>query len=81
MAEVIKPVSQFITLTDRNAVRADSIIRVYVQSDYLMVQTSDSEIYQADGGYGQSVWQAKSALLERIEAALAAQAEGSKNGD
>lgn len=81
MAEVIKPVSQFIALTDRNAVRADTIVRVYVQSDYLMVQTRDGEIYQADGGYGQSVWQAKSLLLQHIEAALATQAEGSKNGD
>ncbi|RAP69778.1 hypothetical protein [Candidatus Erwinia dacicola] len=39
MAEVITPINQFIALTDRNAVRADTIVRVYVQSDYLMVQT------------------------------------------
>ncbi|MGP3145154.1 hypothetical protein [Serratia bockelmannii] len=71
MAEVIKPVSQFITLTDRNVVRADTIVRVYVQGDYLMVRTEDGEIHQADGLYGKSVWQAKSALLEQIEAALA----------
>ncbi|SMG61938.1 hypothetical protein [Cedecea sp. NFIX57] len=70
MAEVIKHVKQFITLTERNSVRADSIVRVFAQSDYLMVQTSDGEIYQADRGYGQSVWQTKSALLEQIEAAL-----------
>lgn len=72
MAEVIKPVKQFISLTDRNAVRADSIVRVYVQSDYLMVQTEDGGIHQADGLYARSVWYAKSALLEQIEAALAA---------
>lgn len=71
MAEVIKPVSQFIALTDRNVVRADTIVRVYVQSDYLMVQTEDGEIHQADGLYARSVWQAKSALLEKIDAALA----------
>lgn len=71
MADVIKPVNQFIALTDRNAVRADTIVRVYVQSDYLMVQTEDGEIHQADGLYARSVWQAKSALLERIESALA----------
>lgn len=71
MAEVTKPVKQFITLSDRNAVRADTIVRVYVQSDYLMVQTEDGEIHQADGLYGKSVWYAKSALLEQIEAALA----------
>lgn len=72
MGEVIKPVKQFITLSDRNVVRADSIVRVFVQSDYLMVQTADGEVYQADGGYGQSIWQAKSQLLGQIEAALAA---------
>lgn len=72
MAEVIKPVKQFISLTDRNAVRVDSIVRVYVQSDYLMVQTEDGEIHQADGLYARSVWYAKSALLDQIEAALAA---------
>lgn len=72
MAEVIKPVKQFIVLSDRNVVRADSIVRVFIQSDYLMVQTADGEIYQADGGYGQSVWQSKSQLLEQIEAALVA---------
>ncbi|EBQ3682359.1 hypothetical protein ACE09A_002380 [Salmonella enterica] len=71
MAEVTKPVKQFITLNDRNAVRADTIVRVYVQSDYLMVQTEDGEIHQADGLYGKSVWHAKSVLLEQIEAALA----------
>lgn len=78
MAEVIKPVKQFIVLSDRNVVRADSIVRVFIQSDYLMVQTADGEIYQADGGYGQSVWQSKSQLLEQIEAALVAgnQAQG-----
>lgn len=71
MAEVIKPVNQFIALTDRIAVRADTIVRVYVQSDYLMVQTEDGEIHQADGLYARSVWYAKSALLEQIEAVLA----------
>lgn len=71
MAEIIKPVNRFIALTDRNTVRADTIVRVYVQSDYLMVQTEDGEIHQADGLYARSVWQAKSALLEQIEAALA----------
>lgn len=71
MADVIKPVNQFILLTDRNAVRADTIVRVYVQSDYLMVQTEDGGIHQADGLYARSVWYAKSALLEQIEAALA----------
>lgn len=76
MAEVIKPVKQFITLNDRNVVRADTIVRVYVQSDYLMVQTIDGEIYQADGGYGQTVWRAKSALLDQIEAALAVGNQG-----
>jgi len=76
MAEVIKPVNQFIALTDRNAVRADTIVRVYVQSDYLMVQTEDGEIHQADGLYAKSVWYAKSALLEQIEAALAARSQG-----
>lgn len=74
MGEVIRPVKQFIALNDRNAVRADHIVRVYVQSDYLMVQTSDGDVYQADGLYAKSVWQAKSALLEQIEAALTAQA-------
>ncbi|MCX8957214.1 hypothetical protein EHW65_08000 [Erwinia psidii] len=72
MADVIWPVKQFIALNDRNSVRADSIVRVYVQSDYLMVQTSDGEIHQADGLYARTIWQAKSALLEQIEAALAA---------
>lgn len=67
------PVKQFISLSDRNAVRADTIVRVYVQSDYLMVQTEDGEIHQADGLYGRTVWDAKSQLLEQIEAALAAQ--------
>lgn len=76
MAEVIKPVNQFIALTDRNAVRADTIVRVYVQSDYLMIQTEDGEIHQADGLYAKSVWYAKSALLEQIEAALAARSQG-----
>ncbi len=76
MAEVIKPVNQFIALTDRNAVRADTVVRVYVQSDYLMVQTEDGEIHQADGLYAKSVWYAKSALLEQIEAALAARSQG-----
>lgn len=76
MAEVIKPVKQFITLNDRNVVRADTIVRVYVQSDYLMVQTIDGEIYPADSGYGQTVWRAKSALLEQIEAALAVRNQG-----
>lgn len=76
MAEVIKPVNQFIALTDRNAVRADTIVRVYVQGDYLMVQTEDGEIHQADGLYARSVWYAKSALLEQIEAALAARNPG-----
>ncbi|EBN1529829.1 hypothetical protein CRF12_001021 [Salmonella enterica subsp. enterica serovar Glostrup] len=66
------PVKQFISLSDRNAVRADTIVRVYVQSDYLMVQTDDGEIHQADGLYGRTVWDAKSQLLEQIEAALAA---------
>ncbi|ENZ3207036.1 hypothetical protein ACGGYY_004518 [Salmonella enterica] len=66
------PVKQFISLSDRNAVRADTIVRVYVQSDYLMVQTDDGEIHQADGLYGRTVWAAKSQLLEQIEAALAA---------
>ncbi|EBO8547774.1 hypothetical protein PUS30_002830 [Salmonella enterica] len=66
------PVKQFISLSDRNAVRADTIVRVYVQSDYLMVQTEDGEIHQADGLYGRAVWDAKSQLLEQIEAALAA---------
>ncbi|MGK0706488.1 hypothetical protein ACSFCW_23820 [Yokenella regensburgei] len=75
MGEVIKPVKQFITLSDRNAVRADHIVRVYVQSDYLMVQTSDGEVHQADGLYAKSVWQAKSALLEQIEAVLAARSQ------
>lgn len=80
MGEVIKPAKQFIPLNDRNVVRADTIIRVYVQSDYLMVQTIDGEIYQADG-FGQTVWRAKSALLEQIEAALAAGAVyGGSNG-
>ncbi|EIF0162662.1 hypothetical protein LEV95_002199 [Salmonella enterica] len=65
------PVKQFISLSDRNAVRADTIVRVYVQSDYLMVQTEDGEIHQADGLYGRTVWAAKSQLLEQIEAALA----------
>jgi len=55
MAEIIKPVKQFITLKDRNAVRADTIFRVYVQSDYLIVQTIYGDIYQSDGGYGQTV--------------------------
>lgn len=76
MADVIKPVNQFIALTDRNAVRADTIVHVYVQGDYLMVQTEDGVIHQADGLYARSVWQAKSALLERIEAALAASNKG-----
>ncbi|AXF75870.1 hypothetical protein LU604_12240 [Erwinia tracheiphila] len=76
MAEVIKPVNQFIALTDRNAVRADTVVRVYVQSDYLMVQTEDGETHQADGLYAKSVWYAKSALLEQIEAALAARSQG-----
>ncbi|KNC91115.1 hypothetical protein [Trabulsiella odontotermitis] len=71
MAEINKPVKQFIALSDRNSVRADSVVRVYVQSDYLMVQTADGEIYQADGLYARSVWQAKAQLLEQIEAALA----------
>ncbi|EJM8647793.1 hypothetical protein NO712_004235 [Salmonella enterica] len=66
------PVKQFISLSDRNAVRADTIVRVYVQSDYLMVQTEDGEIHRADGLYGRTVWDAKSQLLKRIEAALAA---------
>ncbi|EED5524913.1 hypothetical protein AD88_06225 [Salmonella enterica subsp. enterica serovar Muenchen] len=66
------PVKQFISLSDRNAVRADTIVRVYVQSDYLMVQTDDGEIHQADGLYGRTVWDAKSQLLKQIEAALAA---------
>ncbi|EKG6238340.1 hypothetical protein O3721_004772 [Salmonella enterica] len=66
------PVKQFISLSDRNAVRADTIVRVYVQSDYLMVQTEDGEIHQADGLYGRTVWDAKSQLLKQIEAALAA---------
>ncbi|EDV6964744.1 hypothetical protein V3874_004853 [Salmonella enterica] len=66
------PVKQFISLSDRNAVRADTIVRVYVQSDYLMVQTEDGEIHRADGLYGRTVWDAKSQLLEQIEAALAA---------
>ncbi|EBN4547827.1 hypothetical protein EDY49_08040 [Salmonella enterica] len=65
------PVKQFISLSDRNAVRADTIVRVYVQSDYLMVQTEDGEIHQTDGLYGRTVWAAKSQLLEQIEAALA----------
>ncbi|EBP1798986.1 TPA: hypothetical protein H2X59_000087 [Salmonella enterica] len=74
------PVRQFISLNDRNAVRADTIVRVCVQGDYLMVQTIDGEIYQADG-FGQTVWRAKSALLEQIEAALAAGAIlGGSNG-
>lgn len=78
MAEVNESVKQFISLTDRNAVRADSIVRVFVQSDYLMVQTADGEVHQADGLYARSVWHAKSAMLEQIEAALAAgsQAQG-----
>lgn len=75
MDEVIKPVNQFISLTDRNAVRADTIVRVYVQSEYLMVQTDDGEIHQADGLYARSVWYAKSTLLEQIEAALAARSQ------
>ncbi|NJC99938.1 hypothetical protein [Candidatus Erwinia dacicola] len=65
-----------LTMNDRNVVRADTIVRVYVQSDYLMVQTIDGEIYQADGGYGQTVWRAKSALLDQIEAALAVGNQG-----
>ncbi|EBA9763575.1 hypothetical protein CFJ40_15210 [Salmonella enterica] len=74
------PVRQFISLNDRNAVRADTIVRVCVQGDYLMVQTIDGEIYQADG-FGQTAWRAKSALLEQIEAALAAGAiPGGSNG-
>ncbi|EIS4066255.1 hypothetical protein Q3Z59_004920 [Salmonella enterica] len=66
------PAKQFISLSDRNVVRADTIVRVYVQSDYLMVQTEDGEIHRADGLYGRTVWNAKSQLLEQIEAALAA---------
>ncbi|KAA5957756.1 MULTISPECIES: hypothetical protein [unclassified Pantoea] len=75
MADVVKPVNQFILLTDRNAVRADTIVRVYVQSDYLMVQTEDGEIHQADGLYGKSVWDAKSALLKQLEAALSTRSQ------
>lgn len=76
MAKVIGSVNQFISLTDRNAVRADSIVRVFVQGDYLMVQTADGDIHHADGLYARSVWDAKSAMLERIEAALAAKPQG-----
>lgn len=77
MGEIIKQANQFITLSDRNTVRADDIIRVYVDhGDYLVVQTSDGSIYQADVGYGQRVWQAKSLLMEQIEAALAVRNQG-----
>lgn len=75
-------VRQFISLNDRNAVRADTIVRVCVQSDHLMVQTRDGEIHQADGLYAGSVWQAKSRLLEQIEAALAVSAvSGGSDGN
>ena len=37
MAKTIEPVKQFIALNDRHAVRADHIVRGYMQSDYLMV--------------------------------------------
>ena len=63
MAKTIEPVKQFIALNDRHAVRTDHIVRGYMQSDYLMVQTRDGEVYQADGLCAKSVWQAKSALL------------------
>lgn len=76
MGEVIKSAKQFIELTDRNAVRADSIVRVFILSDHLMVQTADGEAHETDTGYGQSIWQAKSQLLEKVEVALAAANKG-----
>jgi hypothetical protein len=63
--------NQFIALSDRVSVRADEIAGIYIDhGDHLMVKTRDGEIFQADPGYGQGVWEAKRRLLQQVEDAL-----------